>query len=194
MRRGMPFSIETFYSLGSVTAVQKTMSRLAKEGRVVRVAKGIYSRPKPLASFPAINITAKAEDVAKIWAKTKRYKMVPQGLEAAYRLGMQTQAPIKSVYWTDGPTREFCVGNERVFLKHTVESKLLWANKPEGVFYRGLLSLSPEFTGLSSLNNAIKRLNINKEEARVILQKLSNNPMLRAWQPKLIQLLQSLHS
>ena len=60
MKRGAPFSIERFYTLGSVSAVQKKMSRLVKEGKVVRVAKGIYSRPKPLIISPTMNIVAKA--------------------------------------------------------------------------------------------------------------------------------------
>ena len=59
MQRGTPFTIEKFYSLGSVTAVQKAMSRLTKEGEIVRVAKGIYSRPKPLAALPSIKIQLK---------------------------------------------------------------------------------------------------------------------------------------
>ncbi|KGJ90461.1 hypothetical protein ND16A_1857 [Thalassotalea sp. ND16A] len=194
MKRGVPFSIERFYSLGTTTSVQKAMSRLAKEGKVVRVAKGIYSRPKPLASIPSIKITAKAEDIAKTWARTHHYKLVPQGLEAAYRLGMQTQAPVKAVYWTTGPSREFKVGNEVVQVKHTTATKLRWENKPEGTLFRGLLSLSAEYTPVSTLKVAIKRLNLNEKEAIYVVNKLSHSPMLKMWQSKLNQLESSLLS
>lgn len=37
MRRGIPFSISGFYPLGSRASVQQAMSRLAKEGMIVRV-------------------------------------------------------------------------------------------------------------------------------------------------------------
>ncbi|WP_295031960.1 DUF6088 family protein [Shewanella sp.] len=194
MKRGVPFSIENFYSLGTTTSVQKAMSRLTKEGQVARVAKGIYSRPKPLASIPSIKITAKAEEVAKTWARTHKYKIAPQGLEAAYRLGMQTQAPVKTVYWTTGPSREFHVGNEIVQVKHTTETKLQWINKPEGALFRGLLSLSPEHTPVSTLHMAIKRLNLQEKEAIQVLQKLSNSPVLKMWKYKLNQLESSLRS
>jgi hypothetical protein len=188
MKRGIPFSIEKFYTLGTTTSVQKAMSRLAKQGIIVRVAKGIYSRPKPLASFPSIKITAKAEDVAKTWARTNHYKLVPQGLEAAYRLGMQTQAPIKSVYWTTGPSREFKIGNEVVQVKHTTATKLRWENKPEGTFLRGLLSLSPEHTSVSTLKTAIKRLNLREDESIHVIHALSQSPILKMWRSKLNQL------
>lgn len=185
MKRGTPFSIEGFYSLGSTTSVQKAMSRLAKEKVIVRVAKGIYSRPKPLKSIPSIKITAKAEEIAKTWARTHHYKIVPQGLEAAYRLGLQTQAPMKSVYWTTGPSREFRVGNEVVQVHHTTKSKLQWENKPEGAIFRSLLTLSPEHTPESLIKNAFTRLQLSEKETVRILSKLQKNTMLAMWKNKL---------
>lgn len=194
MKRGVPFSLENFYSLGTTASVQKAMSRLTKQGKLARVAKGIYSRPKPLVSIPSIKITAKAEDVAKTWARIHKYKIAPQGLEAAYRLGMQTQAPVKTVYWTTGPSREFQVGNEIVQVKHTTETKLQWINKPEGDLFRGLLSLSPEHTPVSTLLIAMKRLNLQEKEAIQIIQKLSHIPALKMWKHKLNQLESTLRS
>lgn len=194
MKRGTPFSIEGFYSLGTTTSVQKAMSRLAKKEKIVRVAKGIYSRPKPLKSIPSIKITAKAEEVAKIWARTHHYKMVPQGLESAYRLGMQTQAPMKSVYWTTGPTREFKVGNEVVQVHHTAKSKLQWENKPEGTLFRGLLALSPKHTSESLLKNALIRLKLTESDTLKVIAKLQKNAMLAMWKLKLENVERSLLS
>jgi hypothetical protein len=194
MKRGTPFSIEGFYSLGTTTSVQKAMSRLAKEEIIVRVAKGIYSRPKPLKSIPSIKITAKAEEVAKTWARTHHYKMVPQGLEAAYRLGMQTQAPMKSVYWTTGPSREFKIGNEVVQVHHTAKSKLQWENKPEGTLFRGLLALSPKHTSESLLKNALIRLKLTESETLKVIAKLQKNSMLAMWKLKLENVERSLLS
>jgi len=188
MKRGFPFSINKFYSLGTVTSVQKAMSRLAKEGLIIRVAKGIYSRPKPLASIPSIHITAKAEDIAKTWAQTHKFKICPQGFEEAYRLGLQSQAPVKSIFWTTGPTREFKIGNEIIKVRHTSAVKLRWLNKPEGTLFRGLLTLSPEHTSLESLKIAIKRLHLTTKEAIHIIDKLKRFSLLKRWQPKLQQL------
>lgn len=194
MKRGIPFSIEGFYSLGTTASVQKAMSRLAKEETIIRVAKGIYSRPKPLKNIPSIKITAKAEEVAKTWARTHYYKIVPQGLESAYRLGMQAQAPMKSVYWTTGPTREFKVGNEVVQVHHTAKSKLQWENKPEGTLFRGLLALSPEHTSESLLKNALTRLQLSKSETLKVISKLQKNAMLTMWTIKLENVKHSLLS
>lgn len=194
MKRGIPFSIEKFYSLGSATAVQKTMSRLTKVGEVVRVAKGIYSRPKPLASIPSITMAATAEDVVKTWAKAHGYKMVPQGLEAAYRLGLQTQAPVKTVFWCSGPSRNFRVGNQEVEVKHTSRSKLQWAHKPEGELLRGLMFSSPEHTTVQQLSVALRRLNLSSEEKLTVVNKLLNSHSLAVWTPQLTHLKHTLLS
>lgn len=185
MKLGVPFSIHGFYKLGSLTSVQKAMSRLAKEGVVARVSKGFYVRPKPLVSIPSIKTTASAEQVAKVWAKENGYKLVRQGQEAAYRLGLQTQAPIKSIYWTNGPAREFKIGNERVQVKHISEKKLRWAGKPEGALLRSLIVMSPESVELASIKTAIKRLSLTGQEAVSILHKLSELVVLQNWRHKL---------
>ena len=105
MKRGVPFAISGFYSLGSRASVEKAMSRLAKAGVVSRVSKGFYVRPKPLKSIPSISVTTSAKQVAQAWAKEHGYKLVSQGEESAYRLGFQTQAPVKTILWSNGPTR-----------------------------------------------------------------------------------------
>jgi hypothetical protein len=185
MKLGVPFSINGFYKLGSLTSVQKAMSRLAKEGVIERVSKGIYVRPKPLASIPSIKTTASAEQVAKHWAKENGYKLVSQGQEVAYRLGLQTQAPVKSIYWTNGPSREFKIGNERVLVKHISDKKLRWVGKPEGVLLRSLTVLSPESVELANIKTAINRLSLSGQEAVSILHKLSQLVVLQHWRNKL---------
>lgn len=192
MQKGSPFPIEKFYALGSVTSVQKAMSRLTLQGVLIRVAKGMYARPKPLTNLPSIKMTAKAEDVAMAWAKVNRHKLAPQGLEAAYRLGLQTQAPVKTVYWSSGPSREFRIGNQSVIVIHTTSTKLRWVSQPVGVFYRALLILSAEHTSVEKLKKAISRLELSASETISALQKLQLVPQLRQWQHKLQQVQQEL--
>ncbi|OUR86610.1 hypothetical protein A9Q81_28205 [Gammaproteobacteria bacterium 42_54_T18] len=188
MKRGAPFSITGFYTLGSRTSVQKAISRLAQEGGIERVSKGYYVRPKPLPSMPSITTTASAEQVAKVWAKEHGYKLASQGQEAAYRLGLQTQAPMKTVFWSTGPSREFKVGNQVVEVRHTSSQKLRWEKEPEGALLRGLLVTPPEAVEVSGLKKAIQRLSLTPAEARTAIKRLIELPLLTSWQSKLQQL------
>ena len=188
MKRGTPFSIAGFYTLGSRASVQKAISRLAQEGVVERVSKGFYVRAKPLPSMPSITTTASAEQVAKAWAKGRGYKLARQGQEEAYRLGLQTQAPMKTVFWSTGPSREFKVGNQTVEVRHTSAQKLRWEKKPEGVLLRGLLVTPPEAVEISGLEKAIHRLSLTPAEARTVIGRLASLPLLTSWKSKLQQL------
>ena len=187
MKRGVPFSISGFYSLGSRTSVEKAMSRLAKEGVIERVSKGYYVRPKPLKSLPSVTITASAEQVARTWARENGYKLVTQGQEAAYRLGLQTQAPVKTIFWSNGPSRQFSIGKEIVEVRHITEKKLRWAGLPEGTLLRSLLVLSPETVEFSGMLKAFKRLALSNQESKAVLHKLGGIPLPLAWQRKLQQ-------
>lgn len=185
IQRGAPFPIGSFYELGSETSVQKAFSRLVKEGVVARVSKGFYARPKPLPSLPGIKTTASANEVARAWAKKHGYKLVSQGLESAYQLGFQTQAPMKSVYWSDGPSRRFRVGNQIVEVKHRAGSQLKWEGKPEGALLRGLSVTPADAVELNTLTTAFKRLSLTGSNAKLVIHKLLESPLPKLWQQKL---------
>jgi len=185
MKRGVPFAISGFYSLGSRASVEKAMSRLAKGGVVSRVAKGFYVRPKPLKSIPSISVTTSAKQVAQAWAKEHGYKLVSQGEESAYRLGFQTQAPVKTILWSNGPSRRFEIGKEVVEVRRITKQKLRWAERPEGELYRSFFAVSPESVEASQMMEALKRLSISKKESKAVLHKLSAAPLPSEWQQKL---------
>lgn len=185
VKKGVPFSISRFYGLGSETAVQKAFSRLTKQGVIERLSKGVYARPKPLQNFPAIKMSANAEQVAKHWAKERGYTLVNQGQESAYRLGLQSQAPVKPIYWSNGPSRQFRVGKQVVEVRHIAVSKLKWAGRPEGEFLRGLLVTPTASVEMRSLSNALKRLSVSGKEAKSLIHKLYSAPLPSEWYGKL---------
>jgi hypothetical protein len=177
MRRGAPFSISQFHTLGTAASVQKALSRLAQEGVIERVAKGIYVRPKALAGMPSIKITASAEQIAKKWAQQNGYTLVRQGIESAYRLGLQTQAPVKTVFWSNGANRTFSVGNETVEVRHVAESKLRWKSRPEGELLRSFTVTPANSVKLSELKKALTRLKLSKAESQTAIKKLKATPL-----------------
>ena len=187
MKRGVPFSISQFHELGPRTSVQKSLSRLSKEGAVERVAKGIYVRPKPMASVPSIKLTASAEQVAKKWAQQNGYKLVRQGVDSAYRLGFQTQAPIKTVFWTNGVSRTFAIGNEVVEVKRVAESKLRWKSRPEGELLRGMTVTPAKSVESGALKKALARLQLSEVESRAVLRRLRAVDLPEGWGAKLEQ-------
>jgi len=113
--RGTLFFTENFHSFGNAKAVNKTLERLVDKGELLRIATGIYVRPKKDLVIGVI--TPGIEDIAKAIAKRDRARIVPTGIYALNKLGLSTQVPLNIVYLTDGAARKIKVGKNTITFK-----------------------------------------------------------------------------
>ena len=116
-----------FSDLGSSEAVRLALFRLEKAGIIVRVAQGIYVRPK--ISKWIGPISPSAEEVAEAIAKRDRIRTVPTGSYALNAVGLSTQVPMNIVLLTDGSPREIKVGKRTIKFKKTTPKNLLAKGK-----------------------------------------------------------------
>jgi len=116
-----------FSDLGSSEAVRLALFRLEKAGIIVRVAQGIYVRPK--ISKWIGPISPSAEEVAEAIAKRDRIRTVPTGSYALNAVGLSTQVPMNIVFLTDGSPREIKVGKRTIKFKKTTPKNLLAKGK-----------------------------------------------------------------
>ncbi|WP_444997905.1 DUF6088 family protein [Aliikangiella sp. IMCC44359] len=153
--KGTPFTIKHFSELGTRTSVQRILSKLCTEDKLVRVMRGFYVRPRILAYAKNAIFTTSAESLAKAWAEDRDYQLVEQGIESAYRLRFQTQMPVKLIYWSDGPNKLIQIGHSTVKIIHVSSFKLQWAKEPIGRVYRALLVTNPEYISEIKLRKAL---------------------------------------
>jgi hypothetical protein len=116
-----------FSDLGSSEALRLALFRLEKAGIIVRVAQGIYVRPK--ISKWIGPISPSAEEVAEAIAKRDRIRTVPTGSYALNAVGLSTQVPMNIVLLTDGSPREIKVGKRTIKFKRTTPKNLLAKGK-----------------------------------------------------------------
>jgi ribosomal protein S19E (S16A) len=116
-----------FSDLGSSEALRLALFRLEKAGIIVRVAQGIYVRPK--ISKWIGPISPSAEEVAEAIAKRDRIRTVPTGSYALNAVGLSTQVPMNIVFLTDGSPREIKVGKRTIKFKKTTPKNLLAKGK-----------------------------------------------------------------
>jgi hypothetical protein len=112
---------------GTSMAIQKSLERLAEKQVIVRVAQGIYVRPK--ISKLIGTMLPSAEEVAQAIAKRDRIRTVPTGSYALNALGLSTQVPMNIVLLTDGSPREIRVGKRKIKFKKTTPKNLLAKGK-----------------------------------------------------------------
>jgi Family of unknown function (DUF6088) len=112
---GEVFVPRQFLTLSPRTSIDQSLTRLTRSGEVVRLARGLYVRPK-------INkyvgpVTPEPGAIATSVAKAHGAKIQVTGAEAARRLELTTQVPTQPVYYTTGPSRQINVGRLRITLK-----------------------------------------------------------------------------
>lgn len=125
--RGTLILPNDYLSFGSSEAIRKALGRLEDKNVIIRVAHGIYVRPK--VSKLIGQLTPSAEEVAEAIAKRDRIKTIPTGNYALNALGLSTQVPMNVVLLTDGSPRKVQVGNRTITFKKTTPKNLLAKGK-----------------------------------------------------------------
>lgn len=118
---------DDYLSYGSSDAVRKALDRLQDKKVLVRVAQGIYVRPK--ISKLIGPLVPSAEEVAEAIAKRDRIRTLPTGSYALNALGLSTQVPMNIVLLTDGSPREIKVGKRKIKFKKTTPKNLMAKGK-----------------------------------------------------------------
>lgn len=115
---GEIFFLDDFVKYGSSENIRKVLSRLEEDGVVIRLAQGIYLKPKKDPLLGVIYPTT--EEIAKQIAQRDKARIAPTGIMALFLLGLTTQIPLKAVYLTDGSQREIKIGKRSIKLNKTV--------------------------------------------------------------------------
>lgn len=137
--RGGVFTPSDFLDVAGRAAVDQALSRLAKSGRLRRLARGLYDFPRvhpklgPLSPVP--------DDVAQALARETGSQVQIAGARAANALGLSTQIPAKSTYLTDGPSRRVVFGRRVVDLRHASPKHLVAPGSPAGTVVQALRHL-----------------------------------------------------
>jgi len=110
-----------FRGFGTEDAVRQVLSRVAKEGKIERLAHGIYFLPKEHPTFG--KLYPSLEEVAEAVAEHEHVRIRPSGAYALNKLGLSTQVPTKLVYITDGQARQIKIGKGGVKFKPVTPKK-----------------------------------------------------------------------
>ncbi len=158
------FFASDFANMGQTKTVNKVLERLSQSGKILRIARGIYCKPKIDRELGLGVVYPSVDDVAKTIAKRDRCRIVPTGDAALNKLGLSTQVPMNVVYLTDGTPRRVKIYNGRgILFKHVVPKRLEFTSE--------LIML------ITFALQTIGKNNVNNEQILRIKQLLSNEPI-----------------
>jgi hypothetical protein len=164
---------DDYVSYGTSKAIQKSLERLADKQLIVRVAQGIYVRPKISKLIGAL--VPSAEEVAEAIAKRDRIRTVPTGSYALNALGLSTQVPMNIVLLTDGSPREIRVGKRKIKFKKTTPKNLLAKGKISRLVIQALKEIGNGKVTAKEENKIIELL--RKEEVKDLKHDITLAPV-----------------
>jgi hypothetical protein len=144
---GEPFTAKTLLAYAPRTTIDQTLSRLAKENLIVKVARGAYVRPKTNAFVG--QVIPPVEQVLRVLANSAGETVSVHGAEAARRFQLSTQVSTHPVFYTSGRSRKVEIAGQEVWLEHVPLRWLEHAGTPTGdavaaLHYLGKIQTNPE--------------------------------------------------
>jgi len=136
------FTPDHFKDLGSRDAVASTLKRLKQRGTIRQLDRGLYDFPKTDPRFGPLHPSS--DDVVKALGARDGIQLQPSGAHAANLLGLSTQVPMKSVYLTDGRSRDVTVGKRKIVLKRTSPRYMATAGRVSGLVIQALRHLGQD--------------------------------------------------
>ena len=136
-----------------------TLAELTQEGMLVKLAQGIYAKPRRSRFglvLPSVDKTAPA-----IPARDNA-EVLPSGMTALNVLGLSTQVPMKYSYLTTGSERIIKLKNQEIRLKRGVPKNFCYETKLIALLVQALKTL--------------KQQNVGEEELQVIRNLISREP------------------
>ena len=132
-----------FLDFGSRDAVDQALSRLVKAGRLRRVGRGFYDRPKIGALLKRLAPPNLKAAIAAL-ARRDGVRIMRDGMVAANLLGLTTGVPAQVRYVTDGPSRTLKIAGRTVRFRHAGPRVMQWAGKPAAPVVQALRWLGPD--------------------------------------------------
>lgn len=122
--RGRIFFAQEFYELWPESSVRFSLSNLAQEGQIARLARGVFCYPR-LTEHGMKMLLPDPDEIARAVARKTHVRIVPFGDQAAYMVGLTGVQFSSSTYITDGAPRNIHLSNGRTIeFRHTSEMRI----------------------------------------------------------------------
>ena len=178
--RGAIVAPSDFLDIGSRASVDQALSRLADQGVIRRLTRGLYDYPKKSPRFGYLSPSA--DDIAKAVARKDNQILQPSPAMAANQFGLSTQVPSKPTYMTDGPTRVKTIGRQVIQFRNASSKTLVGAGQKTGAVFQALRYVGKDRIDDQVVGTLARALD---DKDRVLLSKQSKH--VPAWMHPVVQ-------
>ena len=160
--------------------VGSILSELTTEGMLVKIAHGIYAKPRR-SKFGVV--LPSVDKVVQAIAARDNAEVLPSGLTALNALGLSTQVPMNYTYLTTGSERTVNLSNRQVVLKRGVPKNFCYGTRLISLLVQALKALKKENVGEEELN-IIQQLVLKETDKETLAKDVD---MMPAWMKRVIK-------
>ena len=157
-----------------------TLAELTNEGVLVKLAQGIYAKPRK-SKFGVV--LPSVDKIVQAISKRDNAKVIPFGVTALNALGLSTQVPINYTYLTTGSERTLYLKNQKVVLKRGVPKNFCYTTRLISLMVQALRALKQENVGQEEIQ--IIRSLITMETDKESLAR--DVDMMPAWMKRIVK-------
>ena len=141
--RGWAFSSRDLLGKFSRSQADNLLSELVKQGKIRRIARGIYDYPRysELLQQP---LSPDIDQVAGAIARKFNWRIEISGESALNLLGLSTQLPAKYIYYSDGPNRSYDIMGTTLEFKKSALKEIGFKHKESALVVQALKALGKE--------------------------------------------------
>lgn len=160
--RGHIATQKNFLDLGPRPGIDKALSRLVQNGKLRRIARGLYEYPRENDMLG--KLSPDPEKVAKALAGKETLRLQPTGAYAANRLHLSEQVPMRVVFLTDGESRKIKIGSQTIELRKVGLKRMQLAGRVSGLVCEALRHLGKEHIGEKEINTIRQQLSSDEKQ------------------------------
>jgi hypothetical protein len=141
--RGWAFCANDFAAEFGRSTVDWVLYKLIASGTIRRVCRGVYDYPK-YSELLQQQLGPDFDQVAQAIARKFNWRIQPSGDAALNLLGLSTQVPGRLVYLSDGPNRQYDIGNYMLEFKKSALKDVGFKHRESGLIVQALKALGKE--------------------------------------------------
>lgn len=165
---GSIFIPSDFADIAEPNKVSMCLTRLKNAGELETIKRGVYMKPR-YSPLLQMNVPARMDDVAKAIARNFGWTIAPCGDTAINLLGLSTQVPAIWSYVSDGPYKEYTIGETKLQFKHTDKnSEISGLTHETALVIQTLKAMGKDAVTEDTINRIAKKF--GHEEKQIILK------------------------
>lgn len=141
--RGWAFSSSDLLGRYTRQQADDLLSGLAKQGRIRRIAHGMYDYPG-YSELLKKELSPDIDQVAQAYARKFNWRIQVSGETALNLLGLSTQIPASYVYLSDGPSRRYEVMGQTLAFKKSALKNIGFKYRESTLLVQALMALGKE--------------------------------------------------